>query len=273
MLGRARPAHRMAKAKGDSLPRNSPAEAASRVSEVVRLESVVRIYGEGDNQVRALDNVTVGFRQATFTAVMGPSGSGKSTLLQCAAGLDKIDGGAIWLAGTSLQGLSATHLAKLRRTSVGFVFQSFNLVPALTARHNVTLPLQLAGQRPDDDEVHRTLTAVGLADRADHLPSELSGGQQQRVAIARALITKPDVLFADEPTGALDSESSREVLTLLRDTVDAHGQTLVVVTHDPAVAAASDRVLFLADGRLVDELTEPTFDRVTSSMALLQAAL
>jgi putative ABC transport system ATP-binding protein len=195
---------------------------------------------------------------ATFTAVMGPSGSGKSTLLHCAAGLDRPTSGEVVIDGVGLTGLSERALTKLRRARVGFVFQAFNLIPALTAEQNVALPLRLAGRRPAQGEVRAMLTEVGLADRAGHRPSELSGGQQQRVAIARALVTRPAVLFADEPTGALDTTASREVLRLLRTAVDRHAQTVVMVTHDPYAAAHADRVLLLADGRVADVLEQPS---------------
>jgi putative ABC transport system ATP-binding protein len=221
----------------------------------VELRKVSRIYGTGDRTVVALDDVDVAIAPATFTAVMGPSGSGKSTLLHCAAGLDRATGGDVVIDGVELAGLSDRRLTRLRRDRVGFVFQAFNLIAALSAEQNVALPLRLAGRRPAPGEVRAMLGEVGLADRAGHRPSELSGGQQQRVAIARALVTRPAVLFADEPTGALDTTASREVLALLRAAVDRHGQTVVMVTHDPYAAAHADRVLFLADGRVADDLT------------------
>jgi putative ABC transport system ATP-binding protein len=223
----------------------------------VELRAVTRTYGTGERAVTALDAVDVAIAPATFTAVMGPSGSGKSTLLHCAAGLDRATGGEVVIDGVPLGGLSERALTRLRRDRVGFVFQAFNLIPALSAEQNVALPLRLAGRRPRPGEVRAMLGEVGLADRAGHRPDELSGGQQQRVAIARALVTRPAVLFADEPTGALDAASSREVLRLLRAAVDRHGQTIVMVTHDPFAAAHADRVLFLADGRVVDELAGP----------------
>ncbi len=224
--------------------------------QIVRLWSVTRRYGTATRAVTALDNVTTGFRAGTFTAVMGPSGSGKSTLLHCAAGLDRPTDGRIVVGGTDLGTLGETGLTLLRRDRIGFVFQAFNLVGALTAEQNVTLPLRLAGRRVAPEQVRATLARVGLADRAGHRPSRMSGGEQQRVAIARALITRPSVVFADEPTGALDTRASREVLTLLRELVDVHRQTVVMVTHDPVAAAFADRVLFLADGRIVDEFTD-----------------
>ncbi|GAB2886828.1 ABC transporter ATP-binding protein [Streptomyces mayteni] len=202
----------------------------------------------------ALDGVTVAFASGTMSAVMGPSGSGKSTLLHCAAGIDRPSAGEVWIAGTELGGLDEHGLTLLRRERVGFVFQEFNLVSALTAAQNVELPLRLAGRRPAAGAAREALARVGLAARAGHRPSELSGGQRQRVAIARALIARPAVLFADEPTGALDSAASRTVLELLRQLVDTEGQTVIMVTHDPAAAAFADRVVLLADGRLADEL-------------------
>uniref|UniRef100_UPI003EB78A7F ABC transporter ATP-binding protein n=1 Tax=Streptomyces tabacisoli TaxID=3156398 RepID=UPI003EB78A7F len=238
----------------------------------VVLESVSRSYPNGDGAVAALDEVTARFGHGTFTAVMGPSGSGKSTLLQCAAGLERPTSGRVVVAGQDLARLSDRKLTELRRDRIGFVFQAFNLMPSLTAEQNVALPLRLAGRRPDRAAVRRALAAVGLADRAGHRPAQLSGGQQQRVAVARALVTRPAVLFADEPTGALDASTGREVLRLLRTVVDRHAQTLVMVTHDPAAAACADRVLFLADGRVRDELTDPDPDSVVARMLLLEAS-
>ncbi|WP_420034304.1 ABC transporter ATP-binding protein [Streptomyces sp. cg28] len=238
----------------------------------VVLESVSRSYPNGDGAVTALDEVTARFGHGTFTAVMGPSGSGKSTLLQCAAGLERPTSGRVVVAGQDLARLNDRRLTELRRDRIGFVFQAFNLVPSLTAEQNVALPLRLAGRRPDRDAVRQGLAAVGLADRTGHRPAQLSGGQQQRVAIARALVTRPAVLFADEPTGALDAGTGREVLRLLRTVVDRHAQTLVMVTHDPAAAACADRVLFLADGRVRDELTGPDPDSVAARMLLLEAS-
>ncbi|MFJ8466481.1 ABC transporter ATP-binding protein [Streptomyces swartbergensis] len=235
--------------------------------DAIRLDSVTRAYGP----VTALDDVCLAFPAGTFTAVMGPSGSGKSTLLQCAAGLDRPTSGSVTLTGTELTGLSERRLTLLRRERVGFVFQSFNLLPALTAGQNVALPLRLAGRRVPQARVRQALQQVGLADRARHRPAQLSGGQQQRVALARALITRPDVLFADEPTGALDTRTGREVLGLLRALVDREGQTVVMVTHDPVAAAHADRVLFLVDGRVHGELTAPSADAVAARMTRLEA--
>jgi putative ABC transport system ATP-binding protein len=238
----------------------------------VELRSVTRTYGSGPSAVNALEGVSVAFPPGTFTAVMGPSGSGKSTLLHCAAGLDRPTSGSVLLGGTELTALSQTGLTLLRRQRIGFVFQSYNLLPALTAEQNVALPLRLAGQRPDPAQVREALVRVGLADRGRHRPSELSGGQQQRVALARALITAPEVLFGDEPTGALDSAGGREVLGLLRDMVHGDGRTVVMVTHDPVAAGFADRVVFLADGRVSGELLAPTAESVAARMTRMTGA-
>ncbi|MEV4259748.1 ABC transporter ATP-binding protein, partial [Spirillospora sp. NPDC049652] len=216
------------------------------MEEVVQLRSVRRVFGTGAQAVTALDGVTAAFPAGSFTAVMGPSGSGKSTLLQCAAGLDRPTAGTVVVAGEDLGGMGETALTRLRRDRIGFVFQAFNLVPSLTAEQNVGLPLRLAGRRPRAADVRAVLAEVGMADRAGHRPGELSGGQQQRVAIARALVTRPAVLFADEPTGALDTATSRDVLALLRGLVDRERQTIIMVTHDPVAASRADRVVFLA---------------------------
>ncbi|MGW6204105.1 ABC transporter ATP-binding protein [Streptomyces sp. NPDC055089] len=236
----------------------------------VRLRSVTRSYGRNTGAVTALDGVTLDVPRGTFTAVMGPSGSGKSTLLQCTAGLDRPTGGQVFLGDTELTGLSERKLTLLRRTRIGFVFQAFNLLPSLSAEQNVALPLRLAGRRPKRAEVLDVLERVGLRDRAGHRPGELSGGQQQRVALARALVTRPDVLFGDEPTGALDSETGRQVLRLLRAMVDG-GQTVIMVTHDPVAASFADRVLFLADGRVRDELSSPSAGQVAARMTRMAA--
>ncbi|MBY4212954.1 ABC transporter ATP-binding protein [Rhodococcus fascians] len=243
----------------------------SNTADVIRLTEVRKVYGKRDNQVAALDGVTTEFGRGTFTAVMGPSGSGKSTLLQCAAGLDQPTSGSVQLAGHEISEMNETELTILRRDEIGFVFQAFNLLPVLTVRQNVTLPLRLAGRKPARDRVTEVLEQVGLADRSRHRPAELSGGQQQRVAIARALITEPAVVFADEPTGALDTRTARDVLRLLRHAAQISGQTIVMVTHDPVAASYADRVLFLADGRLVGELLEPTADIVAERMTRLGA--
>ncbi|MEV4936260.1 ABC transporter ATP-binding protein [Streptomyces zaomyceticus] len=232
----------------------------------VRLRRLTRHHRD----VRALDGVDLDFHAGTFTGVMGPSGSGKSTLLQCAAGLDRPTAGRVEVGGVALEGLSERRLTLLRRDRIGFVFQSFNLLPALTAAQNVALPLRLAGRRPSRTEVREALARVGLSGRERHRPGELSGGQQQRVAIARALITRPAVLFGDEPTGALDSTTSREVLGMLRELVDRDGQTIVMVTHDPVAAARADRVVFLVDGRVAGELPGPTVETVAARMTALE---
>ena len=221
-------------------------------------EDLVKIYGAGDTAVYALDGVTVEFAAARFTAIMGPSGSGKSTLMHCLAGLDTPTSGSVRIGATELSGLSDRALTMLRRSHVGFVFQSFNLLPALTAEQNIRLPLELAGGRAEPDWWDRVIGRLDLADRLGHRPSELSGGQQQRVACARALVTRPDVIFADEPTGNLDSASSAEVLGFLRASVRELGQTVIMVTHDPVAASYADRVVFLADGLVSGELSAPT---------------
>ncbi|WP_410590246.1 ABC transporter ATP-binding protein [Amycolatopsis sp. lyj-23] len=239
--------------------------------DVVRLLSVRKAYGKERAQVLALDNVTAGFAGGTFTAVMGPSGSGKSTLLHCAAGLDKPTSGSVVLGGTDLSVMREVDLTRLRRDRIGFVFQAFNLLPALDVEQNVTLPLRLAGRRADPALVRRVIEQVGLGQRRRHRPAELSGGQQQRVAIARALVTHPEVIFADEPTGALDTRSAQEVLSLLREAKTVSRQTIVMVTHDPVAASYADRVLFLADGRVVDELRQPNPEEVARRMTNLVA--
>ncbi|MEV3984561.1 ABC transporter ATP-binding protein [Nonomuraea sp. NPDC049758] len=234
----------------------------------VLLDRVRKTYGDGGNAVTALAEVSVGFPPGSFTAVMGPSGSGKSTLLHCAAGLDEPTSGTVTLAGRSLTGMSETGLTLLRRDHVAFVFQAFNLMPALDVRQNVTLPDLLAGRDPDPDRVSEVIGRVGLKDRITHRPGELSGGQQQRVAIARALASRAPVIFADEPTGALDSRTAVEVLTLIRDLART-GRTIVMVTHDPVAASYADNVIFLLDGRFVAELPSPTVAEVADHLARL----
>jgi putative ABC transport system ATP-binding protein len=235
----------------------------------VGLDSVTKVYGSGARAVAALDGVTVAFRSGEFTAVMGPSGSGKTTLLQVAAGIDRPTSGRVRIGDAELGRLSERRLTVLRRRRVGFVFQSFNLMGSLTAEQHVGLPLRLDGRRPKAKAVREALARVGLADRAAHRPAELSGGQQQRVAIARALVTGPEVVFADEPTGALDRRSGRAVLDLLREAVDRFGQTLVMVTHDPAAAARAGRVVLLADGRLAGDLERPTVEQLAEYVTRL----
>jgi putative ABC transport system ATP-binding protein len=225
-----------------------------------------KIYGSGDTVVRALDSINVEFPRAQYTAIMGPSGSGKSTLLHCLAGLDTLTSGHVYLGDIDLSTLSDKEVTRVRRDRVGFVFQTFNLLPTLTAIENITLPLALAGHKPDQAWLDRIIDTVGLRDRLSHRPSELSGGQQQRVAVARALVTRPEIIFADEPTGNLDSRSSAEILGFMQRAVQEFGQTIVMVTHDPISASYSNRVVFLADGHIVDELLDPTADAVLGKM-------
>lgn len=241
------------------------------VRDAVRMEAVSKRFGRGDAQVTALREASISIPRGTFTAIMGPSGSGKSTFLHCAAGLDRPTSGSVFLGslGTDLTRMSESKLTVLRRRQIGFVFQAYNLVQALTVRQNVTLPLRLDGKRTDRRQVDDILDRVGLAERAEHRPAQLSGGQQQRVAIARALITQPDVVFADEPTGALDSATTHDILSLLRDTVDATGQTTVMVTHDPIAASYADAVVFLADGRIVEISRSVHVEQVAERMAQL----
>ncbi len=227
-----------------------------------RVADAVKVYGSGDTQVRALDGVTVEFPAGRFTAIMGPSGSGKSTLMHCAAGLDTLTSGAAYIGGTELGALGDRQLTLLRRERIGFVFQSFNLVPTLTVAENITLPLDLAGVRPDPGRIDELVDVIGLRGRLGHRPGQLSGGQQQRVAVARALAARPDVVFADEPTGNLDSRSGAEVLRLLGTAAHDMGGTVVMVTHDPVAAGHADEIVFLADGRLVDRMQDPTAERV-----------
>jgi putative ABC transport system ATP-binding protein len=236
-----------------------------------RAIGVTKTYGTGAAAVTALEDISVDVANGQFTAVMGPSGSGKSTLMHCLAGLDTVDSGEVWIGSTLLNSLRDKGLADLRRDRVGFVFQQFNLLPTLSAEENITLPLAIAGRRPDPAWFDRVIEAVGLGDRLSHRPSELSGGQQQRVACARALLPRPDVIFADEPTGNLDSHSGNEILGFLRRSVHEFGQTIVMVTHDPNAAAYADRVVFLADGQLVHELSDPTAEAVLDTMKALDA--
>ncbi|HEY9408181.1 MAG TPA: ABC transporter ATP-binding protein [Jiangellaceae bacterium] len=238
----------------------SPAQPAARAVDLAK------VYGYGDTQVVALGGVSVEFATEQFTAIMGPSGSGKSTLMHCMAALDSPTAGQMFIGETELGGLGDKELTRLRRDKIGFIFQAFNLVPTLTARENITLPLDIAGRSIDQEWFDTVIATVGLADRLTHKPNQLSGGQQQRVACARALVSKPDIIFADEPTGNLDSRSGAEVLSFLRRSVREFGQTIVMVTHDPGAAAYADRVVFLGDGRIVDEMTEPTADRVLERM-------
>ena len=244
---------------------------ATATRTAARVVDAVKVYGVGDTAVRALDGVSVAFPAGRFTAIMGPSGSGKSTLMHCAAGLDTLTSGTAHIGDTELGTLDDRRLTLLRRDRVGFVFQAFNLVPTLTVEENVRLPLDLAGERGETEWIDALIDVVGLRDRLRHRPSELSGGQQQRVAVARALVSRPAIVFADEPTGNLDSHSGAEVLTLLRRSVDDYGQTIVMVTHDPVAASYADRVVFLADGRIVDELRNPDRDSVIAKLAEVSA--
>ncbi|WP_232680607.1 ABC transporter ATP-binding protein [Nocardioides sp. R-C-SC26] len=245
------------------------AEATPQIA--ARIVGLTKTYGAGAAVVRALDDVSVDLAAGEFTAVMGPSGSGKSTLMHVCAALDSADAGEVWIGERQIGALGDKQLTLLRREEIGFVFQSFNLVPTLTAEENILLPLAIAGRTPDAGWFDEVIAAVGLRDRLGHKPKELSGGQQQRVAVARALVSRPRVIFADEPTGNLDSKSGAEVLGLLRAAVDQHGQTVVMVTHDPVAAAYTDRVIFLADGRVVDELRAPDRDGVLEIMAAMTA--
>ena len=233
--------------------------------------NLVKVYGKGDTAVRALDGVSVAFEAGRFTAIMGPSGSGKSTLMHCLAGLDNVDGGSVRIGGTEITSLNDKDLTKLRRDRVGFVFQAFNLLPTLTAEANILLGLELAGRKPDREWFDTIVDVLGLRDRLRHKPTELSGGQQQRVACARALVARPDVVFADEPTGNLDSRSGAEVLDFLRMSVRKLGQTVIMVTHDPVAASYADRVVLLADGRLAGDVANPTADSVLAALKHLGA--
>ncbi|KUL54196.1 MULTISPECIES: ABC transporter ATP-binding protein [unclassified Streptomyces] len=236
-----------------------------------RARGLTKAYGSGETTVLALDAVDVDIARERFTAVMGPSGSGKSTLMHCLAGLDSVSAGQVWLGDTEITGLRERDLTRLRRDRVGFMFQSFNLIPTLNALENMTLPMDIAGQRPDRDWLEHVIDTLGLRDRLKHRPAQLSGGQQQRVACARALASKPELIFADEPTGNLDSRAGLEVLGFLREAVDQLGQTVVMVTHDPSAAATSDLVLFLGDGRIVDDMARPTADGVLERMKRFDA--
>jgi putative ABC transport system ATP-binding protein len=234
-----------------------------------RAMNAVKVYGDADTCVRALDGVDVEFAPGQFTAIMGPSGSGKSTLLHCLAGLDTLTSGSVAIGATILGTLRERQLTRLRRDRIGFIFQAFNLLPTLTAAENIALPLALAGRKPDQAWFNQVVEVVGLRDRLRHRPAELSGGQQQRVAAARALVSRPEIIFADEPTGNLDSKAGGELLAFMRRAVDGFGQTIVMVTHDPVAAAYADRIVFLADGKVVDEMVEPTAERAIDHMKQL----
>src|SRR5881227_2703070 len=257
--------HRHGGDMSETMTTPAPAEGAG-AEPVVSARDLTRRYGEGDTAVDALRGVSLDVRKGELTAVMGPSGSGKSTLMHILAGLDRPTNGEVTIAGTGLSALNDNDMTKLRRQHIGFVFQFFNLLPMLNAEENVVLPLSIAGEKPDKDFYEGLLQAIGLADRRKHRPSELSGGQQQRVAIARALVSRPTILFADEPTGNLDSKTSGEILELMRDSVDTYGQTTVMVTHDPRAAAIADRILFLADGLIVNDLGRSDARKVIAVM-------
>ncbi|MGZ5383845.1 MAG: ABC transporter ATP-binding protein [Acidimicrobiia bacterium] len=243
----------------------------TRTAVAARAAGAVKIYGEGDAQVRALNGIDVAFAAQQFTAIMGPSGSGKSTLLHCLAGLDSLTDGRMYIGDTDLGSLNDDQLTRLRRDKVGFVFQAYNLVPTLNAMENITLPLAIASRKPDQEWVDRIIDTIGIRDRLHHRPMELSGGEQQRVAAARALASRPDIIFADEPSGNLDSSSGAELLGFMREAVQKLGQTIVMVTHDPAAAGYADRVVFLADGVVVGEMLEPTRERILDHIKLLEA--
>ena len=244
----------------------TPATARLEQRTAARTEDAVKVYGKGQTEVRALDGVSVEFFAGRYTAIMGPSGSGKSTLLHCVAGLDSLTSGRAFIGDVDLSSLNDQRLTILRRDRVGFIFQAYNLVPTISAAENITLPLLLAGRKGDQAWIDKVIGTVGLADRLQHRPGELSGGQQQRVAVARALASRPEIIFADEPTGNLDSHAGIEVLTFMRRAVDEMGQTIVMVTHDPMAASYADRIVLLADGRIVDEMREPTAERVLERM-------
>ena len=244
----------------------APAAAQAPASSIVRLQGVTKIYGSGDAQVRALDDVSVGFGAGEFTAIMGPSGSGKSTMMHILAGLDAPTAGRVFVEDTDITALKDTALTKLRRDRIGFVFQSFNLVPTLDARANILLPMRLAGKAPEKEWFDLIVSSLGIANRLSHRPSEMSGGQQERVAVARALMSRPAVIVADEPTGNLDSHSTDEVMDLLRRAVDELSQSVIMVTHDTATAAYADRVLVCRDGRIVSDLRDITADNLTSAL-------
>ena len=240
--------------------------APAATGTAARAVDATKIYGSGETEVRALDGVSVELPHGQFTAIMGPSGSGKSTLMHCMAGLDTLTSGSVFIGDLDLSHLKEKQLTMLRRDKVGFIFQAYNLVPTLTALENITLPMSLAGRKPNETRLDQVVTTVRLKDRLNHRPSELSGGQQQRVAVARALAAEPEIIFADEPTGNLDSRASAEILQFMRDAVDQLGQTIVMVTHEPTAAGYADRVLFLADGKIVDEMLDPTAEGVLDRM-------
>ncbi|MET8473341.1 ABC transporter ATP-binding protein [Streptomyces sp. NPDC006422] len=249
----------------------TPLAGRATTTAAARATDLSKIYGQGETRVVALDQVSVDFRQAEFTAIMGPSGSGKSTLMHCVAGLDTFSSGSVRIGDTELGSLKDKQLTKLRRDKIGFIFQAFNLLPTLTALENITLPMDIAGRKADKQWLENVIQMVGLSGRLGHRPAQLSGGQQQRVAVARALASKPEIIFGDEPTGNLDSRSGAEVLGFLRNSVRELGQTVVMVTHDPVAAAYADRVVFLADGRIVDDMADPTSESVLDRMKRFDA--
>jgi putative ABC transport system ATP-binding protein len=250
-------------------PTESMTAGPAQPSAAARAEDAVMVYGKGEAEVRALDGVTVEFATGRFTAIMGPSGSGKSTLMHNLAGLDDLTSGSVWIGDTDLSSLKDMALTKLRRDRVGFVFQAFNLVPTLVVAENIELPMTLAGRKPNREWVDTVVDIVGLGNRLHHRPSELSGGQQQRVAVARALASQPEIVFADEPTGNLDSRTGAEILSFMRQAVREFGQTIVMVTHDPVAASYADRAIFLVDGVVVDDIHDPTTDSVIDRMKTL----
>ena len=249
-----------------SFPATTTATTSSGPLMAAGAVDAAKVYGKGESEVRAINGVSVGFEAGKFTAIMGPSGSGKSTLMHCVAGLDRLTSGDVFIGETYLSTLNEKNLTQLRRDKIGFIFQSFNLVPTLNALENIVLPMSLAGRKPDQAWVDNVVNTVGLGNRLTHRPSELSGGQQQRVAVARALASRPAIIFADEPTGNLDSKSSTEILSFMRRAVKELGQTIVMVTHDPVAASYADRVVFLADGNIVDEMSDPTAQRILDKM-------
>jgi putative ABC transport system ATP-binding protein len=255
-----------------TLTRNQKSETNYRdLAVAARAVDATKVYGKGEAEVRALDGINVDFATSRFTAIMGPSGSGKSTLMHTMAGLDTLTSGSVYVGDVELSKLNDKKLTKLRRDRIGFIFQAFNLIPTLTAEENIVLPMKLAGRKPDGAWFDNVVATVGLGNRLHHRPSELSGGQQQRVAVARALVSQPHIIFADEPTGNLDSRTGAEILSFMRQAVRELGQTIVMVTHDPVAASYADRAVFLADGRIVDDLTDPTADSVFDRMRTLGA--
>lgn len=248
---------------------NNPLSIINSMAKIIEANNLTKIYGEKETSVTALDDINIEFRENEFTAIMGPSGSGKSTLLHCLAGLDRPSSGKIFLKGNDIATLNDKELTKIRRDSFGFIFQAFNLIPTLTAEENITLPASIAGRQPDMEWVKEVVETVDIADRLSHRPNELSGGQQQRVAAARAMATKPEVIFADEPSGNLDSKSSRELLTFMKSVVEELNQTIVMVTHDPYAASFAGRVVMLKDGKIASDLEKPTQEEIVAEVTAL----